>query len=90
MTPPTSKDMADSLITPKFDQALHRSPGARIYSPGQKACANLCIGAFLLLATALGIAETELVPDANEKFAWRAWGAPALACSSIGGYTGRM
>lgn len=67
--------MPDSLITSSFDRALNLSPETRPYTPGQRCAANLLIASFLLLATALGIAETEFV-SLQDKGAWRAWGAP--------------
>ncbi len=67
--------MTDGLITSKFDRALTRSPLPRAQSPGERLCANFGIVSFLSLATALGIAETEFVPE-RDKFAWRGWGAP--------------
>jgi hypothetical protein len=67
--------MSDSLITSSFDRALRQSPRARVDSALLRWSANLCIASFLVLATALGMAETEFVPEKNKR-AWRAWGAP--------------
>lgn len=67
--------MSDSLITSKFDRALAKSPPTGLYTAMQTTVANLGILAFLTLATALGMAETEFVSE-QDRPAWRAWGAP--------------
>jgi hypothetical protein len=68
-------DTPDSLITSRIDRALSLSPEPRPYTAWQTGMANLAIVSFLALATALGMAETELVSD-QDKPLWRAWGAP--------------
>ncbi|MBU6455713.1 MAG: hypothetical protein KGS72_28340 [Cyanobacteria bacterium REEB67] len=67
--------MSDILPITAFERALERPPGTRPFTRQQKMLANLGIVLFVSLATALGMAETDLVP-ASERPLWRAWGAP--------------
>lgn len=67
--------MNDSLIKTQFDRALGRARVARPYGTGQTLLTNIGIISWLTLATALGIAESDLVLP-QDRPAWRAWGAP--------------
>jgi len=62
-------------ITTKFDRALARSPVARPFTPGQTQLANIGIIGLITLATALGMAESDLIRP-EDRPAWRVWGAP--------------
>jgi hypothetical protein len=67
--------MSDISPLTAFDRALERPPGTRPFTRQQKLLASSGIVLFVSLATALGMAETDLVPPADRPL-WRAWGAP--------------
>jgi len=67
--------MSQGPIKTQFDRALVRSPVARPFTAGQSLLANVGIVGLISLATALGIAESDLVRG-EDRPAWRVWGAP--------------